>query len=67
MEGGLSFSTSDNLIMDWLFKKLTKFIGEHKFLYLFILLLFLWHSNCLSYQWNIVHRERKSPGTEPEI
>jgi len=52
--------------MNWLLKKLKKYIGEHKFLYFFILFLFLWHSTCSSYQWNIVHIERKAPGKEPE-
>jgi len=36
--------------MNWLLKKLKTYIGEHKFLYLFIFFLFLWHSTCSSYQ-----------------
>jgi len=52
--------------MNWLLKKLKKYIAEHKFFYLFILYLFLWHSTCSSYQWNIVLIERKAPGKEPE-
>jgi len=52
--------------MNWLLKKLKKYIGEHKFLYLVVFFLLLWQSTCSNYQWNIVHIERKAPGKEPE-
>jgi len=35
-------------------------------LYFFVYFLLLQHSTCSSYQWNIVHIERKAPGKEPE-
>jgi len=52
--------------MNWLLEKLKKNIGEHKFLYLFMFFLFLRHSTCSSYQWDIVDIERKAPGKQPE-
>jgi len=50
--------------MNWLLKKLQKYNGEHPLS--FHTILFLWHSTCSSYEWNIVHIERKAPGKQPE-
>jgi len=66
LKGGQYFSTSYDLKMKGLSKKLKKYIGEHKLFYFLVYFLLLQHSTCWSYQWNIVHIEPKAPGKEPE-